>query len=210
MAAGGPGRAGQHRGLGVLVARDDPLDTYLVTHPDVLLEAPVEATIFDAANPYVVAPHLCAAAQELPLTDDDLTLFDGDTAALVASLVEAGYLRRRSRGWYWTSRDRAADLADIRSSGGSPVRVVEASTGRLVGTVDNAAADTSVHTGAVYVHLGETYLVESYDVAEGIALVDKANPDFSTSARVRTDIGVVESALTTAWGRDRSRSARSR
>ncbi|MEJ7628892.1 MAG: DEAD/DEAH box helicase [Nocardioidaceae bacterium] len=196
------GRAGRGStgGLGVLVARDDPLDTYLVTHPDVLLEAPVEATIFDAANPYVVAPHLCAAAQELPLTDDDLTLFDGDTAALVASLVEAGYLRRRSRGWYWTSRDRAADLADIRSSGGSPVRVVEASTGRLVGTVDNAAADTSVHTGAVYVHLGETYLVESYDVAEGIALVDKANPDFSTSARVRTDIGVVESALTTAWG----------
>ncbi|MDP9318025.1 MAG: DEAD/DEAH box helicase, partial [Actinomycetota bacterium] len=195
------GRAGRGStgGLGVLVARDDPLDTYLVTHPDVLLDAPVEATVFDSANPYIVAPHLCAAAQELPLTDEDLEMFDGDTAALVASLVEAGYLRRRTRGWFWTRRDRAADLADIRSSGGNPVRVVEASTGRLVGTVDTAAADTSVHAGAVYVHFGETYLVESYDVVDGIALVDKANPDYSTSARVRTEIGVVEPGLTSGW-----------
>ena len=87
-------------------------------------------------NPYVVAPHLCAAAQEIPLTEDDFGLFDGDVAAVVASLEAAGYLRRRARGWFWTRRDRAVDLADIRSSGGSPVRVVEDETGRLVGTVD--------------------------------------------------------------------------
>ena len=195
------GRAGRGEtgGLGILVARDDPLDTYLVTHPDVLLDAPVEATVFDAGNPYVVAPHLCAAAQELPLTEDDLTMFDGDTGALVASLVDAGYLRRRTRGWFWTRRDRAAALADIRSSGGSPIRVVEESTGRLVGTVDNAAADTSVHRGAVYVHFGETYLVERYDIAEGVALVNKANPDYTTSARVITDISLLERGRSQSW-----------
>ena len=196
------GRAGRGStgGLGVLVARDDPLDTYLVTHPEVLLDAPVEATVFDSGNPYVVAPHLCAAAQELPLTDDDLAMFDGDSPALVASLVEAGYLRRRTRGWFWTRRDRAADLADIRSTGGNPVRVVEASTGRLIGTVDNPAADTSVHTGAVYVHFGETYLVREYDVLEAIAFADKANPDYSTMARVVTDIRVLEPELSSMWG----------
>jgi DEAD/DEAH box helicase domain-containing protein len=196
------GRAGRGStgGLGILVARDDPLDTYLVTHPDVLLGAPVEATVFDPANPHVVAPHLCAAAQELPLTEEDLGMFGGDPVELVGSLVDAGYLRRRTRGWFWTRRDRAADLADIRSSGGSPVRVVEASTGRLIGTVDNAAADISVHTGAVYVHFGETYLVESYRAEEGIALADKANPDYSTNARVRTEIAIVQPELTSAWG----------
>ena len=78
---------------------------------------------------------------------------------MVASLEAAGYLRRRARGWFWTRRDRAVDLADIRSSGGSPVRVVEDATGRLVGTVDAASADSTVHDGAVYVHMGETYLV---------------------------------------------------
>jgi DEAD/DEAH box helicase domain-containing protein len=196
------GRAGRDAGggLGLLVARHDPLDTYLVTHPSALLDAPVEATVFDSANPYLVAPHLCAAAQELPLSEPDLAMFDGDTAGLVDTLVETGYLRRRSRGWFWTRRERAADLTDIRSSGGSPVRVVESSTGRLVGTVDNAAADTTVHTGAVYVHLGDSYVVERYDPAEGVALVERAEPDHSTIARVTTEIEVVTPETASPWG----------
>jgi DEAD/DEAH box helicase domain-containing protein len=196
------GRAGRgsRGGLAVLVARDDPLDTYLVTHPDVLLDAPVEAAVFDAANPYVVAPHLCAAAQELPLTEDDLPLFEGEVSAMLRSLCDTGHLRRRTRGWFWTRRDRAADLADIRSAGGSPVRVVEPQTGRLIGTVDPATADTTVHRGAVYLHLGETYLIESYEPADGVALAMRASPPHSTIARVSTEIRIVDEELTTSWG----------
>jgi len=196
---GRSGREGQG-GLGVLVARDDPLDTYLVTHPEALLGAPVEATVFDPGNPYVVAPHLCAAAQELPLSDDDLALFAGDVAGVVASLVDAGYLRRRTRGWFWTRRDRASDLADIRSSGGSPVRIVEGSTGRLIGTVDAAAAHATVHKGAVYVHLGQTYLVSELDHVEGVALADTADPEYSTTARELTDITIVGTDISASWG----------
>jgi DEAD/DEAH box helicase domain-containing protein len=196
---GRSGREGQG-GLGVLVARDDPLDTYLVTHPETLLGAPVEATVFDPANPYVVAPHLCAAAQELPLTADDFALFDGDIDTLVSSLAQAGYLRRRERGWFWTRRDRAADLADIRSSGGNPVRIVEGSTGRLVGTVDAATSHSTVHAGAVYVHFGDTYVVESLDVDDGVAVVDLARPDHSTTAREMTDIRILDTDLEQRWG----------
>ncbi len=196
---GRSGRSGQG-GLGVLVARDDPLDTYLVTHPGALLGKPVEAAVFDPGNPYVLAPHLCAAAQELPLTEADFGLFDGDVAGVVASLTEAGYLRRRSRGWFWTRRERAAELADIRSSGGSPVRIVEGSTGRLVGTVDAASAHATVHRGAVYVHLGETYLVEQFDPAEGVAVVQPARPEYSTNAREVTDISIAEPERTQRWG----------
>ncbi len=196
---GRSGREGQG-GLGVLVARDDPLDTYLVTHPDQLLGAPVEATVFDPANPYVVAPHLCAAAQELPLEPADFDLFDGDVEYLVASLEQAGYLRRRTRGWFWTRRDRAADLADIRSSGGNPVRIVEGSTGRLVGTVDAASAHSAVHDGAVYIHMGETYLVDRLDVEEGVAVLEPARVDYATTAREITDIRILDADLEQAWG----------
>ncbi|MBA2773274.1 MAG: DEAD/DEAH box helicase [Nocardioidaceae bacterium] len=196
------GRSGREAqgGLGVLVARDDPLDTYLVTHPEALLGAPVEATVFDPGNPYVVAPHLCAAAQELPLSEDDLALFAGDVAGVVASLVDAGYLRRRTRGWFWTRRDRACDLADIRSSGGSPVRIVEESTGRLIGTVDAASAHATVHAGAVYVHLGQTFLVSELDHVEGVALARPAYPEYSTTARELTDITIVGTDVSESWG----------
>ncbi len=196
---GRSGREGQG-GLGVLVARDDPLDTYLVTHSEALLGAPVEASVFDPANPYVVAPHLCAAAQELPLSEVDFSLFEGDVEAVVASLEAGGYLRRRSRGWYWTRRDQAADLADIRSSGGSPVRIIDGATGRLIGTVDASSAHATVHTGAVYVHQGDAFLVSVFDEAERVAVVELARPDYSTHARELTDIRVLGAHVTASWG----------
>ncbi len=187
------GRAGRgaQDALGVLVARDDPLDTYLVTHPEALLGRPVESTVFDPTNPHVLGPHLCAAAQERPLTEADLPLFGPTAGDVLEALTAAGLLRRRPRGWFWTDRRRACDLADIRSTGGSPVQLVEADTGRVVGTVDAASAHGTAHQGAVYVHRGETWLVTSLDLEEHVAVIERAEPDYSTTAREVTDITVV-------------------
>jgi DEAD/DEAH box helicase domain-containing protein len=196
---GRAGRAGQES-LGVLVARDEPLDTYLVHHPEALLGAPVEASVFDPDNPYVLGPHLAAAAHELPLTEADLELFGPRAAEGVAALEEAGWLRRRAAGWYWTRRDRASDLADLRSSGGSPVQIVDSGTGRLIGTVDPGSADSTVHDGAVYVHQGEVHVVEEYDVEDGVAVVRADDPGYTTMARSTTEITVVESQRTQRWG----------
>ncbi|WP_425573675.1 DEAD/DEAH box helicase [Nocardioides koreensis] len=187
------GRAGRgaQDALGILVARDDPLDTYLVTHPEALLGRPVESTVFDPTNPHVLGPHLCAAAQERPLTEADLPLFGSTARDVLDALTEAGLLRRRPRGWFWTDRRRACDLADIRSTGGSPVQLVEGETGRVVGTVDAASAHGTAHEGAVYVHRGETWLVTSLDLEEHVAVIERADPDYSTSAREITDITIV-------------------
>ncbi|HEX6247919.1 MAG TPA: DEAD/DEAH box helicase [Nocardioidaceae bacterium] len=196
---GRAGRGGQDA-LGVFVARDDPLDTYLVTHPEALIGRPVEANVFDPDNPYVLGPHLCAAAEESPLTDEDLAMFGPSARAGVEALTEAGMLRRRPRGWFWTDRSRACDLADIRSTGGPPVRLVEEGTGRLLGTVDHSASHSSVHEGAVYLHLGETYLVRSLDLDESVAVVAPADPDYSTSAREITDIAIRHEGEHATWG----------
>ena len=197
---GRAGRAGG-RALAVLVARDDPLDSYLAHHPEALFGAPVEATVFDPDNPYVLAPHLAAAAAELPLQGADLGLFGPAAAGAIDQLTEAGLLRRRPSGWYWTSRDRATELADIRGSGGGTVRVVEAVTGRMLGTVDAASSHRSVHEGAVYVHQGSTYLVDALDLDDGAAVVVAAEPDYTTSAREVNDLRVLAVLDQVGWGR---------
>jgi DEAD/DEAH box helicase domain-containing protein len=197
--AGRAGRAGQDA-LAVLIARDDPLDTYLVHHPAAIFGTPVEATVLDPDNPYVLAPHLCAAAAELPLIEADLELFGSTARDAVSDLVRRGMLRHRPAGWYWTRRERACDLADIRGAGGPPVQVVEAVTGRLLGTVDEPSAHTTVHSGAVYLHQGESYVVQTLDLEDSVALVEPADPDYTTTARDVTDISIVDTLRTTSWG----------
>ncbi|MGW3393593.1 DEAD/DEAH box helicase [Streptomyces hydrogenans] len=200
--AGRAGRSGEGA-LAVLIARDDPLDTFLVHHPEAIFDQPVESTVLDPDNPYVLAPHLCAAASELPLTEPDLALFGPAAPGLMPQLEAAGLLRRRAGGWYWTRRERAADLADIRGGGGSPVRIVEEGTGRLLGTVDEAASHTAVHQGAVHLHQGRTYLVRKLDLEDSVALVEEAVPPYSTTARDTTSIRVLETDTEIPWGAGR-------
>ncbi len=138
--AGRAGRA-QTESLVVFVARDDPLDHYLAHHPKAVFGRPVEATVTDPTNPYVLGPQLCCAAAELPLVPADLAAFGGPAAeARLAELVAEGLLRRRPAGWYWAGRGRPH--VDIRGGDGEPVSIIEAGTGRLLGTVDGGAAHT--------------------------------------------------------------------
>jgi DEAD/DEAH box helicase domain-containing protein len=190
--AGRAGRAGSGA-LVVFVARDDPLDTYLVHHSAALLGAAVEATVLDPTNPYVLRPQLACAAAELPLTDTCVDSLGGDVArSVVAELVAEGMLRRRPGGWFWAAaRQRPHPEVDIRGSGGHPVAVVEADTGRLLGTVDPGSACTAVHPGAVYLHRGDSFVVDELDLDSGVALVHPEEPEWHTSARSTTGICVV-------------------
>ena len=183
--AGRAGRAGQ-AAVAVLIARDDPLDTYLVRHPDVLLRHPVETPVLDPDNPYVLTPHLAAAAAELPLRDADMELFGPSAPSVVDQLVAAGRLRRRSDGWFALSRESTS----LRGADLDPVRVVEEETGRLVGIVDEPSAHVLVHDGAVYLHQGQSYLVSTLDLAARVALVTPGDPGYTTVARSTTEISV--------------------
>ncbi|MGH3822798.1 MAG: DEAD/DEAH box helicase [Pseudonocardiaceae bacterium] len=190
--AGRAGRAGSGA-LVVFVARDDPLDTYLVHHGAALLDAAVEATVLDPTNPYVLRPQLACAAAELPLTEACVDSLGGEVArAVVNGLVAEGMLRRRPSGWFWAAaRQRPHPEVDIRGSGGRQVAVVEADTGRLLGTVEAGSACTAVHPGAVYLHRGETFVVDELELDTGVALVHAEEPEWHTSARSITDICVV-------------------
>ena len=196
--AGRAGRSGQ-AAAAVLIARDDPLDTYLVRHPEILLRHPVEATVMDPDNPYVLRPHLCAAATELALTEQDLDIFGPAARPAVDDLTRAGRLRRRPAGWFSMRRDAAAALG-LRGAGLAPIRVVEQATGRLVGTVDEPSAHLIVHEGAVYVHQGDSYLVQTLDLADRVALVEPGEPGYTTTAKTATEVEIRGELRATAWG----------
>ena len=196
--AGRAGRDGREA-VAVLIARDDPLDTYLVHHPQALLGAPVEATVLDPDNPYVLAPHLCAAAAELPLGEPDLASFSEAAAGLAGQMATDGLLRSRGGRWYCTRRGSAVRTG-LRGTGDRPVRIVEQSTGRLVGTVDEPSAHFLAHEGAVYPHQGEMYLVTSLDLEDRIALVEEADPGYTTMAREITGIEVAGELVRADWG----------
>ncbi|MDX3190963.1 DEAD/DEAH box helicase [Streptomyces sp. MN03-5084-2B] len=189
--AGRAGRSGDSA-LVVFVARDDPLDTYLVHHPAALLSRPVETAVLDPANPYVLAPQLACAVAELPLTLPELEAFGGTAAQeVLAELAEQKLVRRRSSGWYWTSRDRPHAEVGIRGTGGEQIAVVESDSGRMLGTVDPGSACFAVHPGAVYLHQGSSYVVDELDLDQGLALVHAENPDWTTTPREVVDISVL-------------------
>lgn len=188
--AGRAGRAGD-RSLAVFVAADDPLDTYVVGHPDAVFGQPVEATVLDPANPYVLGPHLAAAAAELPLREEELGLFGSGTRQLLDALVAQGILRRRPNGgWYWARSDRPGDHLSLRGAG-EVVGIVEQGTGRVLGTVDEASAHTQVHTGAVHVHQGDTWVVTELDLSTGTASVVWGDPGWSTFAQSVSSFDIV-------------------
>jgi DEAD/DEAH box helicase domain-containing protein len=188
--AGRAGRRGQDS-LIVFIAQDDPLDTYLVHHPQAIFDSPVESSVNDPGNPFVLGPQLCCAAAEKPLTPADVTLFGGAEAEpVLAELVSRGLLRRRPGGWYWT--DRNWPSVDIRGAGGPAITLVEAASGTLLGTVDHAAAPATAHPGAVYLHQGRSFVIDVLDLDRAFALAHQEEPDWTTSAREITDIAILD------------------
>lgn len=188
------GRAGR-RGQGALVifiARNEPLDSYLVHHPEVLVDRPVERIIFDPTNPYVLRGHLLCAALEQPLSQTEINELG---AAQVAEELQAeGLLRKRPRGWFATLQPGQVDphqVVNLRGGSGNEVMIVDAEDGRVLGTVDAGRAGSQVHPGAVYLHRGETFLIQELDLDACVALAQPASPEYSTMARTRTDIRVM-------------------
>ncbi len=185
--AGRSGRRGQGA-LVVLVARDDPLDTYLVHNPAALLDKPIERVVIDPANPYILGPQLLCAATELPIDDAEVRSLGAEDVA--NALVDDGLLRRRSGKYYPAPGVDPHPAVDIRGSTGGQIVIVEGDTGRLLGTAGAGQAAASVHPGAVYLHQGESYVVDSLDFDDGMAFVHAEDPGYATFARELTDIAV--------------------
>jgi DEAD/DEAH box helicase domain-containing protein len=187
------GRAGRREepSLAVLVAQDDPLDQYLVNHPEDLFRKPAEAAVVDPTNPYILAPHIACAAREHPLDPEELAFFGEEAKALAERLEEEGKLATRRGRLHHRGRESPHRGVDIRSASGTLFLIVEEETGAVLGTVDEARAYVQVHAGAIYLHQGEQYEVVDLDLGRHVALVRRSEADFYTQARDTTDIEIL-------------------
>ncbi|HVL99933.1 MAG TPA: DEAD/DEAH box helicase [Egibacteraceae bacterium] len=200
--AGRAGRRGREATV-VFVAEDNPLDHYLLANPDQLWTRPLEAAVVDVTNPYVLLPHLRCAAGELPLSPDEAVFAPADLPALLAEEVACGRLRERGGRLYASGRASPAADVSIRSAGGPPFAIVDGDTGALIGDVDEARAYRTVHTGAVYLHQGQSYRIRDLDLRARVAVAEPDNGDTYTQPRTDTDIAVLAVDEVADWGRCR-------
>ena len=190
------GRAGRRSaGLAVLVASEDTLDQFFMREPEALMGRRVEAAILDHANPRILDGHVLAAAFEGPLYEGDRVTLGGAALERAEALVDTGELRRTKAGIVWAGRDYPAGRIGLRSASPESVAVIDAATGTVLGIVEAERAPGTVHEGAVYLHMGDSYRVLGLDLATRAALVEPFTGDYYTQAKKETTTAIEEQEL---------------
>ena len=190
------GRAGRRsHGLAVLVASEDALDQFFMREPETLMGRQVEAAILDHSNPRVLDGHVLSAAFEAPLDDADTAFLGGEALIRAEALAETGELKKTKAGYVWSGRDYPAARFSLRSTSSESYAVVEADSGSVLGLVERERAYSTVHEGAVYLHMGEAYHVLGLDHESRTALVEPFSGDFYTQAKKETMTSIEEPEL---------------
>jgi len=184
------GRAGrQRRGLALYVASEDALDQFFARHPDDFLDRPVESAILDHESEEIHLGHLLCAAHEGPLSEADSEFFGPRTLAHLERLEGLGELRRDPRGGFVLRRRErypAGELS-LRSASPDSFAIVDVSTSEVIGATEAARAYSTLHAGAIYLHLGRSYEVLDLDLDARRALVEPFDGDWYTQPKRETD-----------------------
>lgn len=184
------GRAGRRsRGLAVLIASEDGLDQFFVSEPELLLRRRVEAALIDPWTPRILDGHVLCAAYEGPLTPADSDVLGPETLERAALLPE---LEATSAGYVWRGRDTPAARLSLRSGDTEAFVIVDEESGTVLGTAERERAFSTVHVGAVYLHLGDAYGVTALDLETRTALVRPIAVDWFTQPRKETETSIVE------------------
>ena len=190
------GRAGRRsHGLAVLVASEDALDQFFMREPEALLGRRVEAAILDHTNPRILDGHVLSAAYEAPLDERDRDTLGSAALERAEALVEEGELRKTHAGIVWAGRDYPAGRVALRSASPESIAVIDAGTGTVLGVVERERAFSTVHEGAIYLHLGESYRVLELDLDGRAALVEAFTADYYTQPKKETTTAIEETEL---------------
>jgi DEAD/DEAH box helicase domain-containing protein len=184
------GRAGRNGTVSAafLIAGGNPLDQYFMRHPDLFFGAPHESAIIDLANPYILSGQLLCAAAELPVTEKNIACFGPDADPAIEALIRERLISKTSRGLVYSGSRRPHELVSMGSISRDTFRVI--SGGRTLETLDRNQAFREAHQGAVLLHQGDQYLVDSMDIVHGIIRVSQTEVDYYTRPLKSVDIQI--------------------
>src|SRR5205807_3188669 len=133
---------------------EDALDQFFCRHPDEFLSRPVEAAIIDPESTEIYGWHLLCAAHEAPLSDADAPILGPGWADAAGELLKAGFLRERATGLVpRRADDYPAARVPLRSASADSFALIDSGSGELLGTIESSRAYSTVHEGAIYLHL---------------------------------------------------------
>lgn len=192
------GRAGRsdRPALAVLITSANPLDQYLARFPDYFFSRTPEQALINPDNLLILLGHLRCAAFELPfqLGESYGNVPLDELNDLLLYLQQQGILHQSGSRYFWMSDSYPAQSISLRSA--SPEAILlhteQNGQGQVVGQVDIPSAAWMVHPGAVYLHEGQEYLVESLDFEHHSALLKPFSGDYFTDPRRETTVKVIE------------------
>jgi len=193
--AGRSGR-GKEDSISFLIGLDNPLDQYLMRHPEFFFGKSHENALINPDNIHILKPHVLCAAWEMPLTDGEARLFGDNFSQAVDELERGGLLRKRRGYWYPApSVTYPAEEINIRSTSSHNYNLVDATSGVLLETIEEANAFFQIHPGAIYLHQGESYLVTKLDLLGRTASAVLTDAPYYTQTKDLTDISIVKTRL---------------
>jgi len=191
------GRAGRRNrdALVVLIGLDTAVNQYVLSHPEYIFERPLEETVIDPDNPYVITGQLRCAAQELPVRDDELDAF-GPHAPLALRVLEENRKVTHLHGqWFHAVTEFPQHEVSLRNYADRNVVIEDAQTAEVLGEVNKFDAQPILHPGAIYLHQGDTYRVLELDLDKNIARVEKVEVDYYTQPLGGTDVHHIDHRL---------------
>jgi DEAD/DEAH box helicase domain-containing protein len=187
------GRAGRGKdpALAVYIAGRDSLDQFLIENPPRVLGRRVEAARVTMENPYILGPHLLAAANEAPLDADDEEYFGPAYRNVAKSMMEARLLASSGGRLVYVGGDNPARNISLRSASSETVLIADGE-GELIGTAEATRAPSELHPGATYLHRGAAYEVKELDLRSHRAVARRVPNRYYTRPRVETDVEILE------------------
>jgi DEAD/DEAH box helicase domain-containing protein len=200
--AGRAGR-GEETSLAILVVSANPLDQYLARYPEYFFRRSPEQALINPDNLLILLGHLRCAAFELPFqTGDHFGNINPEALAdLLSFLQEEQVLHRSGERYFWMADAYPAQAISLRSASPDAILLhtsestIESERSRLIGKVDLASSYWMIHPGAIYLHEGQTFLVETLDLEHQTATLTPFNGDYYTDPQRAETVQVLETVL---------------